>query len=74
MNLELKFTEDTLLEFGLIQNLDKEDRYVSIEFSHQLNDDFKVSLGHDLLSGTSDSLFGQWSTNDRFFLNTSYHF
>ncbi|MFT4929575.1 MAG: hypothetical protein ACI8WB_005709 [Phenylobacterium sp.] len=74
MNLELKFSEDTLFKLGLIQNFDKQDRYVSMEFSHQLSDDFKISTGLDLLSGSSDSLFGQWSDNDRLFLNTSYHF
>lgn len=74
MNLEFKFSEDTLLKFGFIKNFDKQDRYVSMAFSHQLSDDFKVTVGLDLLSGTSDALFGQWSNNDRLFLNTSYHF
>jgi len=74
MNLELKFSEDTLLKFGLIQNFDLQDSYVSAEFSHQLSDDFKVSVGLDLLNGTSDSLFGQWTKNDRLFLSSSYNF
>jgi hypothetical protein len=74
INLELKFSEDTLLTLGLIKNFDQQDRYVSMAFSHQLSDDFKVSIGLDLLSGTSDSLFGQWSANDRIFLSTRYNF
>jgi hypothetical protein len=74
INLELKFSEDTLLKFGLIQNFDLQDSYVSTQLSHQLNDEFKVSIGLDVLNGTSDSLFGQWTNNDRLFLSTSYHF
>lgn len=74
MNLELKFSEDTLLKFGLIQNFDLQDSYVSTAFSHQLSDDFKVSVGLDVLNGTSDSLFGQWTNNDRLFLSSSYNF
>jgi hypothetical protein len=74
LNLELKFSEDNLLKFGLIQNFDLQDSYVSAEFSHQLSDDFKISVGLDLLNGTSDSLFGQWTKNDRLFLSSSYNF
>lgn len=74
INLELKFSEDTLLKFGLVQNFDQQDSYVSMEFSHQVVDDFEISLGLDLLNGTADSLFGQWTNNDRIFLNTRYHF
>ncbi|MFT7531115.1 MAG: hypothetical protein ACI9FD_002126 [Gammaproteobacteria bacterium] len=74
MSLELKFSEDTLLAFGVIENFDKQDRYFSMEFSHQFNDDFKISIGLDLLNGTSDSLFGEWTKNDRLYLIASHHF
>ena len=74
MSLELKFSEDTLMEFGLIQNFDKQDRYFSMEFSHQFNDDFKISVGLDLLDGPTDSLFGEWTNNDRLHLSATHHF
>jgi len=74
MNVEVKFSEDTLMKLGLVKNFDLQDRYVSIELGHQLNDDFKITIGLDLLSGEPDSLFGQWSSNDRLFFSTSYHF
>lgn len=74
MNLTFKFTEDSSLVLGLINNFDLKDRYVSFEFSHQINDDLKISTGLDLLNGTPDSLFGQWASNDRLFINTRYHF
>lgn len=74
MNVEVKFSEDTLMKLGLVKNFDQQDRYVSIELGHQLNDDFKITIGLDLLSGEPDSLFGQWSSNDRLFLSTRYHF
>jgi hypothetical protein len=74
MNLELKFSEDTLLKFGLIQNFELQDSYISVELSHQLSDDFKITTGLDVLNGSADSLFGQWTNNDRLFLSTSYNF
>jgi hypothetical protein len=74
MNLELKFSEDTLLKFGLIENFDEQDRYFSMEFSHQFNDDFKISVGLDLLSGRAGSLFGEWTNNDRLLLSSIYQF
>jgi hypothetical protein len=74
LNLELKFSEDTLLTFGLVQNFDQQNSYVSMEFSHQVVDDFEIKLGLDILNGPAESLFGQWTNNDRLFLNTRYHF
>jgi hypothetical protein len=74
MNLELKLSEDTLLKFGLIQNFELQDSYISVELSHQLSDDFKISTGLDVLNGSADSLFGQWTNNDRLFLSTRYNF
>ena len=74
INLELKFSEYTHLNLGLVKNFDKQNHYISIEFSHQLTDEVKINTGFDFLNGDPDSLFGQWSVNDRIFINTSYHF
>lgn len=74
LNLEFKFIEEISLTFGLVQNFEPKNRYVSMEVSHQVNDDLSIKMGLGLLSGSPDTLFGQWSHNDRFFINTSYNF
>ena len=73
-NLDFKFSEDNSLQVNYIQNMTENDNYFSIETVHKLTDNFELSLQFDLLSGSSESFFGGWSNNDRFFIQSTYQF
>jgi hypothetical protein len=72
--LQLKFSEDNHLELIALYNFSDKDRYLGIEYRHKWSDSLELSLRLDQLSGASGTLFGEWSHNDRLFIESSYHF
>lgn len=67
----LKFSEQTELECSGAFDFADSGSIFQASLSHELNENFEVTLGTDVLSGPNDSFFGKWNANDRIFLTLS---
>ncbi|MCP4273647.1 MAG: hypothetical protein GY781_17100 [Gammaproteobacteria bacterium] len=72
--INFKFTEDTKLEISSAINLDDKDWYVRPIVSHKFFDNTKIEMGFDIITGHSDTFFGKWRDNDRFFITFTQYF
>lgn len=72
--LAMDIDMDNKLDVSVAYNLNDEDSYVQPKFTHKFNDSWKMVLGLDIFSGTTDSFFGKWDRNDRLFTFVTYSF
>jgi len=74
LNLDVRFTESNHLEVTTAYNLKQKDYALQTSFKYGFSDAFKVRLGVDLLHGKPGTFWGNWSQNDRAFLELQYFF
>jgi hypothetical protein len=74
-NITYDFTEYTKLELrGLVDFYQGDDYYFQSQLIHQMNDNFEITVGLDIIGGPSDTFFGQFKDNDRVFVKVKYTF
>ena len=74
-NITYEFTEYTRLEIqGAIDFYQGEDYYVESQLVHEMNDNFEITVGCDVIGGPRDTFFGQFRDNDRLFVKLKYTF
>jgi len=73
--IQAKLTEDTVVKLSGIADLSStRSYYLQLKAMHRITDAFHVEGGLDFLSGTSETFYGRWGHNDRFFLMLRYLF
>lgn len=73
-SIDIKFSEDTKFEVSGVINLDDEDKFIRPLVSHKFHDNTKIEAGFDIITGRTDSFFGKWRKNDRFFITVTQYF
>jgi hypothetical protein len=75
VHIEYEFSDYFRLDLEGIVNLDNgEDYFLKPEFSYDVNNNFTIAVGFDLLWGPSDTFFGQFDKSDRVFTKMTYTF
>jgi hypothetical protein len=73
--LLVKFTEDTQLKLtGVLDVLGAPNSYLQSKLSHKLTDALHLEAGLDFFTGPSQTFWGRWRNNNRFFLFAKYFF
>lgn len=67
-SVNFKFDEDTNLKVSGLLNQRHADGLWRADLGHKFNDVLKVNIGFDVIYGDSDTFFGRWRNNDRFFV------
>jgi len=74
-NITYEFTEYTKLELtGVVDFHQGDDYYFQPMLTHQVSDEFAVTVGFDILGGPADTFFGEFKDNDRIFTKLKYAF
>jgi hypothetical protein len=70
-----KFTENTEVTLsGTADFSTSSNHYAQPKLSHQFTDSLQLDTGVDLFGGASDTFWGRWAHNDRFFAFLKYVF
>jgi len=73
-SLEFKIDEDTTIKTGYIFNTVDNDSLADIQFDYKFNGHTSIVCGYQHLSGDSDTFFGQWDDNDKFYTKLTIQF
>jgi hypothetical protein len=72
--VDFVFSEDTSVRVGGTINFNDEDFVARAQLTHKLIENLRLTAGVEVLSGPSDSFYGNWQENDRLFVFTTYYF
>jgi hypothetical protein len=62
------------IQIGGIYNINHHDYLIQPKFCYRPTDNWDIETGFDILGGGSETLFGRYSKNDRFFAKAKYSF
>ena len=70
-----EINERAAIELQAVFNLGGgKDFYLQPSFRYDVRDDLRIVVGADILSGSADTFFGQFDSNDRIFFIVEYYF
>ena len=71
----MKFTEETTARVAALVDLDlNPNAFVQLKVLHKIKDVLLLKGGIDLFFGETDTIWGRWRDNDRFFAQITYLF
>ncbi len=70
-SIEFKINEEHSVKSVLIYNVKDDDSALDLNGTSQLNDHLELTYGYQQFSGNETSFFGQWSRNNRVYVNLS---
>ena len=71
----VRLTEETSVKAAALVDLDQRaNAFVQLKASHKVTDALLVEGGIDLFVGNTDTIWGRWRDNDRFFAQVQYLF
>ncbi len=73
--INVKFTEETTARVAALVDLDlSPNAFVQLKVAHKIKDVLLIEGGIDLFFGETDTIWGRWRDNDRFFAQITYLF
>jgi hypothetical protein len=73
--MRLSLSVDTAVRIGAVLNLDgPANFYLQPSVKHRVTDDIELVTGFDIISGPSNTFWGLWRDNDRWFMSLQYFF